>query len=30
MGKPRLRWTEDVEKDHRVRKRKQKAVYRDE
>jgi hypothetical protein len=30
MGRPRLRWTEDVEKDHLVRKGKQKAVYRDE
>ena len=30
MGRPRLRWKEDVEKDHRVRKGKQKAVNRDE
>jgi hypothetical protein len=30
MGRPRLRWTEDVENDHRMRKGKQKAVYREE
>lgn len=30
MGRPRLKWTEDFEKDHRVRKGKQKAVNRDE
>jgi len=27
MGRPRLRWTEDVEKDHRLKKGKQKALY---
>lgn len=30
MGRPRLRWKEDVEKDHWVRKGKQKTVNRDE
>jgi hypothetical protein len=30
VGRPRLRWAADVEKDNRVRKGKQKAVYRDE
>jgi hypothetical protein len=29
MGKPSLRWTKDIEKDHRVRKGNKKAVYRD-